>query len=659
MSDRKLDHLFRRFQSRDDLSALAEVFDMAAPELLRVARYLARDAAAAEDCVQQTFLAAIEGRDRFDRSARVMPWLLGILANQARKPHARAAREPDPERLRQVEPEDPAEVAAERELRDLVDESVSGLPEKYAPVLRAYLEYGKSPSEIARSLGITANAASVRIHRGLDLLRRALPKGAAIGTAAGAASAQGAGSGLASVREAVLAHAEASVPQAAAAGAAGAGLGSSLLGGYSAAKLALVLGSLAATAGVTFVATQRAYESRVESLNAELDSLRGELRTARAEVPVRSKEEVLPTREVPTVRRESRPTPANALVPETPTADEWLLRFVEAPTWRDALSVAYELARLDHEESLRIMQGIFARIPSSEYRRQILKPFVFNGGLPSAVEILHLAAIDLEPEVRRTGHEYLQCYSFENFADNPGGYEPWRARFGGKPVPEILRANVGEFVNRLALMSEQELLDTLKDRDLIEWETGRSSGVDLRELFREAGFPDVIARLIHPDGSEEVVASALRRMVQYGADEGWLRANLLPVVENHELYTSSVVDSAFDALGQEGNVWAIEPITDAMLSIRITEGLPYSSAARALARIGDRRVIPTLIGMIVASDEYATNYGVGYFGLSKLTGVDYDESHGAKFWLEWWEKNRSSMPPHVQGMDIPRITLPR
>ena len=155
MSDRKLDFLFRRFQARGDLSALAQVFDLAAPELLRVARYLAREGAVAEDCVQQTFLAAIESRDRFDGSARVMPWLLGILAKQAKKAHSRTVREPDPERLRQVEPADPANVAADRELKELVDESVSGLPEKYASVVRAYLDYGKSPSEIARSLGKT------------------------------------------------------------------------------------------------------------------------------------------------------------------------------------------------------------------------------------------------------------------------------------------------------------------------------------------------------------------------------------------------------------------------------------------------------------------------------------------------------------------------
>ena len=40
-----------------------------------------------------------------------------------------------------------------------------------------------------------------------------------------------------------------------------------------------------------------------------------------------------------------------------------------------------------------------------------------------------------------------------------------------------------------------------------------------------------------------------------------------------------------------------------------------------------------------------------------MTGVDYDESHGAEFWTEWWEKNRQFMPVDVQGMSIPQVTI--
>ena len=38
-------------------------------------------------------------------------------------------------------------------------------------------------------------------------------------------------------------------------------------------------------------------------------------------------------------------------------------------------------------------------------------------------------------------------------------------------------------------------------------------------------------------------------------------------------------------------------------------------------------MIPTMIAVIIADDTYDSIYGVGYFGLRKFTGVEYDESH--------------------------------
>ncbi|MAB78867.1 MAG: hypothetical protein CMJ89_05870 [Planctomycetes bacterium] len=657
MSDRKLDHLFRRFQSRGDPGALARVFDLAAPELLRVAQYLSSDRVAAEDCLQQTFLFAIENRERFEPSARVMPWLLGILAKHAKKAHARSGREPDPERLRpRPEPEDPANVAADREFKRLVEESVSSLPQKYAAVVRAYLDYGKSPREIARTFGITANAASVRIHRGLDLLRRALPKGAAIGTAAAAASAQGAG--LSQVRAAVLAQAKATVPQIAIASSTSTLFAATLLGTMTMTKFTLLAGGLLVACGLTFSLTRRANAAELERLHAELTRLQASLNEVRGDAAER-----------PTASRDSQPEVASArtepgeseerepVVVKT-SAEQWLRRISEAPSWQEALSVARELAKLDPDESLRIMQEIFQRIPDPNYRRQILKAFLFSGGLPNAVEICHLATQDPDFEVQERGFEYIENYAFENFISNRLEYDLWRTRFGGKPIDEIPRVNVGEFVQRLSLMSQAELRSVVEDFRNMHFDTGRSSGVDLKELFRSAGFEDVVAAWIRPGADDRVISRSLTWVSNLGATENWLRHHILPVIQSRELYGDSITGSAFRALGQKGNTWAIEPITDAMLA-RPTDqhALPYSDAASALAEIGDRSVIPTMIGMIASRDEYATRYGVGYFGLRHLTGVDYDESHGADFWLEWWEKNRHFMPAEIQGMDIPHIAL--
>ncbi|NOT28833.1 MAG: sigma-70 family RNA polymerase sigma factor, partial [Planctomycetes bacterium] len=93
------DRLFGEFRRTGDARALGEVYDRLAPELLGVALHTTRDPAQAEDVLQATFVAAIEQAQRFDPERRVLPWLVGILANEARKARERGTRRPDPERL--------------------------------------------------------------------------------------------------------------------------------------------------------------------------------------------------------------------------------------------------------------------------------------------------------------------------------------------------------------------------------------------------------------------------------------------------------------------------------------------------------------------------------------------------------------------------------
>lgn len=63
-----------------------------------------------------------------------------------------------------------------------------------------------------------------------------------------------------------------------------------------------------------------------------------------------------------------------------------------------------------------------------------------------------------------------------------------------------------------------------------------------------------------------------------------------------------------------------------------------------------------MIALIEADNTYDTIYGIGYFGLGKLTGVSYDESHDGAWWREWWEKNKHRYPVEIQALEIPRLT---
>jgi RNA polymerase sigma-70 factor (ECF subfamily) len=182
VTENPLDRHFRQFQRSRDPNALAAVFDGAAPRLLLVAMHLVRDAAAAEDLVQTVFLQAMRDVDSYDSARPVLPWLLGMLEHRASDLRRRAhrqregaaadwnaiagSREPSPERA-----------ANDRELRERLAEALAGMPGEYRDMLTLRLVHGLRAIEIAHAHGLAPTTVRTRLRRGLEALRKALPRG--------------------------------------------------------------------------------------------------------------------------------------------------------------------------------------------------------------------------------------------------------------------------------------------------------------------------------------------------------------------------------------------------------------------------------------------------------------------------------------------------
>ncbi len=246
---RTLGRLFRAYRETGDPRYLGRVFDRAAPELLRVAGYLTRDRHRAEDVVQTTFLIAIERAAGYDADRPLLPWLLAILANEARQLHRRESRVALPlERLRSASPTlgDVADTAASAELARCCDHALDGLPELYRPVLILHLRHGLSGQEIAATLARPDATVRSQIARGLELLRRKLPAGIAGAVVFGSAT----GRGLAAVRAAVFAQVSAPTVAPTAAAAWGSVVSLAVLGELLMQKYVLVGLALLAVTGV-------------------------------------------------------------------------------------------------------------------------------------------------------------------------------------------------------------------------------------------------------------------------------------------------------------------------------------------------------------------------------------------------------------------------
>ena len=171
-----IEQLFLRYQ-RGEPAALAAVFDRVAPELWRVARFLCRSRNEADDLVQTTFLAAMQSAARWRPEQALMPWLLGILANHVRMARRRQRREVPAAAVVSRVPEDPVVAAEQEELRELLRRCIEELPETYRTVLVLQLEHGMTAAEVAHATGRPRATVRSQLHRGLELLRSALPAG--------------------------------------------------------------------------------------------------------------------------------------------------------------------------------------------------------------------------------------------------------------------------------------------------------------------------------------------------------------------------------------------------------------------------------------------------------------------------------------------------
>src|SRR5258706_1137855 len=175
MARPKLDTLFLAYRTTGDATALAQVFDLAAPELYELARCRYRDRSAAEDILQAPFVSAIEKRASWDEHEPLLPWLIGILAIASQRQRRESARIPDPERLTSAETERPEVALAASELRAELEGTLAALDPDERSLIEQRLLEGRTPREMARERGLSATTLRMRLSRALARLRRVAP----------------------------------------------------------------------------------------------------------------------------------------------------------------------------------------------------------------------------------------------------------------------------------------------------------------------------------------------------------------------------------------------------------------------------------------------------------------------------------------------------
>jgi RNA polymerase sigma-70 factor (ECF subfamily) len=164
-----------------DVSAFDALFRRWAAPLLRYLERMLRDAAVAEDLVQETFLRVHGARERYEPQAKFSTWLYQIATNLARN-ELRRPRRRDPHRS--LDAQDAPRLAAEqpraddvahaRRLSEDVERELAALPESQRAALWLSAVEGLPYAEVATALEVTPQAVKALVHRARSALAEKL-----------------------------------------------------------------------------------------------------------------------------------------------------------------------------------------------------------------------------------------------------------------------------------------------------------------------------------------------------------------------------------------------------------------------------------------------------------------------------------------------------
>lgn len=169
--------LLRRFVTARDEEAFARLVQRHGPLVLSVCRRVLHHYQDAEDAFQATFLVLARKARLIRHRGALAGWLYKVAYNLAVRLQMTTQRRRHAERQRQTMPSTHTQDSTTwEELRQVLDEELSHLPEKYRVPLLLCCLAGQTRDEAARQLGWTLGTLKMRLERGRQLLRSRLAR---------------------------------------------------------------------------------------------------------------------------------------------------------------------------------------------------------------------------------------------------------------------------------------------------------------------------------------------------------------------------------------------------------------------------------------------------------------------------------------------------
>jgi RNA polymerase sigma-70 factor (ECF subfamily) len=169
-----LDDLIARIAA-GDREAFGELYRRCRPDIYRYAAHMTGAPSAAEDVVQDVFMAVIQEAERY-RPGRsgVLPWLLGIAHNHVRRWRHRRLFDPLPTEEKMSVATDPVGEMTRARHEAAVARALLTLPPRFREVVVLCDLQELSYETAADALGCAVGTIRSRLHRGRARLARSL-----------------------------------------------------------------------------------------------------------------------------------------------------------------------------------------------------------------------------------------------------------------------------------------------------------------------------------------------------------------------------------------------------------------------------------------------------------------------------------------------------
>jgi RNA polymerase sigma-70 factor (ECF subfamily) len=153
--------------------------------MYRMARAILRVDDEVEDVLQQAYLSAYQHLDQFEGGSQFSTWLTRIVLNEALGRRRKQALRPlsgEETMLTLVDNKtpDPEQQAASSELRRVLEDEVTALPDDFRAVFMMRDIEALSTAETADCLGISEDLVKTRLHRARTMLRNNLYRRAGV-----------------------------------------------------------------------------------------------------------------------------------------------------------------------------------------------------------------------------------------------------------------------------------------------------------------------------------------------------------------------------------------------------------------------------------------------------------------------------------------------